>query len=113
MSQLSEFFNKHISIIRSRRERCRECGEQLRGSHSEVAHILPKTTYKSVQCDDDNVVYLCGAWSKNQCHTKFDNSSHEIITQMNIYPYICEKFSILRERVTERIHFNLIELYEK
>ena len=44
---LPEFFQKHITIIKENNLSCVNCGEKLKGDVSEVAHRLPKSTFKS------------------------------------------------------------------
>ena len=53
---LPEFFKKHIEIAKTKC--CANCGEKLKGEVSEIAHRLPKSFFKSIMCDDENVVYL-------------------------------------------------------
>ena len=64
---LPEFFQRHIEIAKTKC--CENSGEKLRGHVSEIAHRLPKSTFKSIQCDDDNVVYLGGMYSNCGCHS--------------------------------------------
>lgn len=82
-SGYSEFFQKHIQNIKENRLCCAECGERLIGDVSEVAHRLPKQKYKDISCQDDNIVYLCGAWSNNQCHFIYDNSYNNLKEMKN------------------------------
>lgn len=102
-SCLGKFFLQHIQNIKQNNLRCAECGEKLRGMHSEVAHILPKSQYPSIQCESLNVIYLCGHLSENQCHNNFDNFSAEKVASMKIYPYICSIFNDLVQKATEVI----------
>lgn len=53
---LPEFFKRHINIIKTQNKHCEECGLKLKGCVSEVAHILPKQKYKSIMCNDLNVL---------------------------------------------------------
>ena len=65
---LPEFFKRHIEIAKTRS--CKNCGEKLKGEVSEIAHRLPKSYFKSIQCNDENVVYLGGRFSN--CAFKWD-----------------------------------------
>ena len=56
---LPEFFIRHVEKIKTEKLCCANCGDKLKGDVSEVAHVLPKQYFKSIQCSDDNVVYLC------------------------------------------------------
>ncbi len=108
-----DFFQKHIQNIKDNRLCCEECGARLSGNTSEVAHILPKQTFKSVSINDDNVIYLCGMYSENQCHHKFDNWSTEEIKKMKIFDKICESFENLLPLLTERINYKITDRYTK
>lgn len=109
-SCLEDFYIRHIERISATKPKCLNCGVVLLGHVSEVAHILPKSKYKSVQCDDDNVVDLCG-FLQNNCHGKFDNSPKEIVASMKCFPYIVEKLELIKPRVEETIHLKILERY--
>lgn len=108
----SEFFQKHINLIKQNQIKCRECGQRLLGDVSEVCHILPKNLFKSIATSDENIVYLCSYRSRNNCHSKFDDGATEQVKQMEIYPYVKEKFSVLKDLVTERINYKIYDRYE-
>lgn len=107
-----EFFEKHVNNIIRNKEICRECGCRLKGNVSEVAHILPKQTFKSISTEDDNVVYLCSWQSENNCHSKFDDGNDEVVHNMKIYPYIQEKVKNLMEKITENINFKFYDTWQ-
>ena len=109
---LPEFFIHHVEKIKTERLCCEECGDKLRGDVSEVAHVLPKQYFKSVMCSDLNVLYLCGLYSDNECHLKFDNLSQEKIKQMKIYPKVQEIFKNLIPIIAERISYKHNERFE-
>ena len=88
---LKEFFPKHMKLIKQGNKRCKECGGTLYGHVSEVAHIAPKSLYKEIMCEDENVIYLCGMYSDNNCHANFDNWGIDRIQNMNIFPYCRDK----------------------
>lgn len=106
---LPEFFQRHIEIAKTKC--CEECEAKLKGNITEIAHILPKQYFKSVMCSDLNVLYLCGLYSNNNCHSNFDNFSQEKIKQMKIYPKVQEIFKQLEEEITEKINYKHRELY--
>jgi len=83
-----QFFQRHLINIANNDKCCEECGHRLIGDVSEIAHILDKSKYKSVSVNDDNVLYLCSWKSPNNCHSKFDNSSEEVIQSMKIFVII-------------------------
>lgn len=106
---LPEFFQKHIEIAKGKY--CEECGSKLQGHISEIAHILPKGYFKSVQCFDLNVLYLCGLYSDKECHSKFDNSAQEKVKKMKIFPKVQDIFKQLEEEITEKINYKHYDLY--
>jgi hypothetical protein len=106
---LPDFFSRHIDIAKT--SYCEECGDKLRGSASEIAHILPKGFFKSIMCNDLNVLYLCGLYSSNGCHDKFDNSSIEEVKNMKIYGRVQENFQKLESQIEEKLNYKHYELY--
>ncbi len=108
---LPEFFQKHIEIAKGMC--CEECGAKLKGNASEIAHVVPKQYFKSVMCNDLNVLYLCGMYSSNQCHSNFDNSAQEKVKQMKIFPKIEELFKQLEQEITEKINYKVYERYTR
>jgi hypothetical protein len=107
---LPEFFKKHIDLAKSKN--CEECGTKLRGDVSEIAHVLPKQYFKSIMRSDNNVLYLCGMYSHNQCHSNFDNWSAEKIKEMKIFPKVQQLFKELQEDITENINYKIYDKYE-
>lgn len=105
-----EFFQKHIVIAKSKY--CEECGYKLTGNVSEIAHVLPKSYFKSVSTEDSNILYLCGMYSKNNCHSNYDNFPAEKVKEMNIYPKVQEVFKQLEEKITEKINYKVYDRYE-
>lgn len=92
-------------MIRDGNAICKECGETLIGNVSEVAHILPKSYFKSIQTEDSNIIYLCSHYSKNNCHAKYDYSSNDVLKEMKIFEYTSKKFQELQELITEKINY--------
>lgn len=106
----TEFFQKHIEVARN--SYCEECGQRLTGDVSEVAHCLPKSYFKSISVNDNNILYLCGRFSTNNCHSLYDNSAIEKVKEMKIYPKIKEIFQQLKPEITESINYKVYEKYE-
>lgn len=104
-----EFFQRHIEIAKNKC--CEECGDKLKGHVSEIAHILNKSYYKSISTDDENVIYLCGLYSKNGCHSKFDSSENKKFKEMLVYPKISIKFVELENKITETINYKTYDRY--
>lgn len=108
-SGLSEFFERHIEIAKSKC--CANCGEKLKGDVSEIAHRLPKSTFKSIMCDDQNVVYLGGRFSNCGCHNLYDGSNEQL---QSLSIFSAEKGVIkkLLEKVTEEINYKTYDRWQ-
>ena len=108
---LPEFFKKHIEIARGKC--CEECGNKLKGNVSEIAHVLPKSYFKSVMCNDLNVLYLCGMYSEKQCHSNYDTWSAEKVKEMNIFTKVELIFKELEKEIIEKINYKVYERYTR
>lgn len=75
------------------------------GDFGEVAHIIPKSKFKSVATNDLNVIYLCGWSSKNNCHAKFDNYSLDKVKSMNCYKECRDRFAEIESDIEENISY--------
>ena len=106
---LPEFFQKHIEIAKTKY--CEECGAKLKGNISEIAHRLPKSFFKSIMCDDDNVVYLCGMYSNNMCHSKYDGTNEQL-QSLNIFSAEKEIVKELIEKVTEKYNWKITDKWQ-
>lgn len=96
---MKEFFERHIQ--RAKGSYCENCGRKLMGHASEIAHIFEKSFFKSVSKNDNNVLYLCGMWSENQCHAIFD-STLTAMSQMKCFSKALEKYKIIRNEIKEK-----------
>lgn len=105
---LPEFFIRHVNKIKTEKLHCANCGEQLKGDVSEVAHRLPKSTFKSIQCDDDNVLYLGGRFSSCGCHALYDGTNEQL-QSLNIFSAEKEVVKELLEKVTEKYNWKILE----
>ena len=105
---LSEFFIRHVNKIKTEKLHCANCKEKLKGDVSEVAHRLPKSTFKSIQCDDDNVVYLGGRFSSCGCHSLYDGTNEQL-QSLNIFSAEKEVVKELLEKVTEKYNWKLLD----
>jgi hypothetical protein len=103
---LPEFFKKHIEIAKNKF--CENCGEKLKGEVSEIAHRLPKSTFKSIMCDDDNVVYLGGRFSSCGCHSLYDGTNEQL-QSLSIFKSEREIVKKLLEKVTEKYNWKLLD----
>ena len=108
---LSEFFIRHVNKIKTEKLHCANCEEKLKGDVSEVAHRLPKSTFKSIQCDDDNVVYLGGRFSSCGCHALYDGTNEQL-QSLNIFSAEKEIVKELLEKVTEKYNWKILERWD-
>ena len=106
---LPEFFKKHIEIAKTKC--CAECGDKLIGDVSEVAHCLQKSIFKSIQCDDDNVTYLCSWKSSNNCHSLYDGTNEQLWS-LNIFEKEKIKIKKLLEKVTEKYNYKILDRWQ-
>ena len=106
-----EFFINCVEKIKKENLCCKECGESLKGHVSEVAHILPKSYFKSIATNKKNWIPLCGSFSSNQCHTNFDNFPEKKFKKMLCYKYICGIFVELEKEITEKIPYKIYDKY--
>lgn len=108
---LSEFFIRHIEKIKTEKICCTNCGDRLRADVSEVAHRLPKSTFKSIQCLDDNVTYLCSYKSSNNCHSKYDGTNEQL-QSLNVFAEEKLKVEKLLEKITEKYNYKILERWK-
>lgn len=108
----SEFFSNMIEEIMVNGLMCGECGDRLIGDVSEVAHILPKTVFKSIATNPENVIFLCSWKSKNNCHGKFD-STNSTLHSMNVYnEELKETVKKLLNVATETPSYKILDKWE-
>ena len=105
-----DFFAKHIANIKVHSLCCEECGEKLKGNASEVAHILSKRNHNEVATKDWNVLYLCGMFSENRCHEKFDRTLKSR-REMKVFKKACEVVQAHRYEVLS-ITEELLQLFD-
>ena len=108
---LSEFFIRHVNKIKTEKLHCTNCGEKLKGDVSEVAHRLPKSMFKSIQCDEDNVIYLGGRFSSCGCHSLYDGTNEQL-QSLNIFSAEKEIVKELLEKVTEKYNWKLLDRWK-
>ena len=108
---LPEFFMKHVDIIKKEKKCCKNCSERLIGDVSEVCHRLPKSTFKSIQCDDENITYLCSYKSSNNCHSKYDGTNEQL---QSLSFFAAEKIKVekLLEKVTEKYNYKILDRWQ-
>lgn len=107
-----DFFKKHINIIKKKKLCCEECNDRLIGDVSEIAHILEKSYFKSVEFEDSNILYLCSWKSTNNCHGKFDNSSTTTLKNMNVFNKAQQQVEELLNLVKEKINYKILDKWQ-
>ena len=106
---LPEFFQRHIEIAKTKC--CANCGEKLKGDVSEVAHRLPKSFFKSIMCDDENVVYLGGRFSSCGCHSLYDGTNEQL-QSLSIFSAEQKIVKELLEKVTETTCYKIYDKWQ-
>lgn len=98
---LKVYFEYHIP----RACKCENCGKGITSPAStNVAHILPKSFFKSVRSNLKNFMYLCG-----DCHQMYDYSWAKAKT-MKVWALACERFEQFKDEIKEK-SINLLNFY--
>ena len=108
---LPEFFIRHVEKIKTERLHCANCGCTLLSDVSEVAHRLQKSLFKSIQCDDENVIYLCSYKSSNNCHSKYDGTNEQLWS-LSIFEEERLKIEKLLAKVTEKYNYKILDRWK-
>lgn len=103
---LGLFFENQINKIKLENIRCEECGCKLKGMSSEVCHIISKSTNPEVGENVNNIVYLCGMFSDNQCHSKFDSSLTDRLN-MNVFPLAKNRYQLFKNEIKRKTNESL------
>lgn len=93
-----DFFKKHINYIKENNICCQECGDRLRGDSSNVCHLVSKSSNPEIATNNNNIIYLCGLYSKNNCHALFD-SNFKNRENMKVFPLAVSKFNLFRYEI--------------
>jgi hypothetical protein len=105
-SDLPEFFEKAIVELNNN-PKCANCGCTINSNynpHWNIAHILPKHTYKSVMAEELNWIPLCSSKDRidgKSCHNDFD-ANISSIADMPCFIIAKEKFNKFKSKVAER-----------
>lgn len=95
-----EFYEEQVKLCRGKR--CMSCSRKLRGDVSEIAHILPKSIFKSIATNPLSVLFLCSnkIYGSDGCHDKYDRS-WEDAKSMPIWVVVIERYNLLKEEIKE------------
>lgn len=107
---LPAFFEHHVSQV----SHCENCGMRISSpGPKNVAHILPKSSFKSVMTEPQNVMYLCSDLDKQEgkgCHDIYD-SGWEKAKSLDIWTVALERFKQFEHKVKEKsmalLHFKI------
>lgn len=107
-----EFYEYHVQKIKNEKICCEECGCNLIGDVSEVAHILQKSFFKSIACNSKNILYLC-SWKSggNNCHSIFDGSVEQL-QKMKIFKGVKETVKELLQEVEEDYNYKILDKWQ-
>lgn len=98
---MKEFYERHTT---KRNVVCAECGKAIfEVTASNIAHILPKTVFKSVAQNDNNFMYLCLAH-----HAQFDTSFRNA-QKMKCWNEALRKYNLFKDEVTE--YHNILNFF--
>jgi DNA-directed RNA polymerase subunit RPC12/RpoP len=113
-ARLPMFFENAI-IDLEEKPMCQNCGHKINTRYEpirNIAHILPKSKYKSVMAHPQNFIFLCSSKDREDgldCHHRFDNSIRSIPNMLCFGP-AKKKFEIFKDEVVERgIIFRIFE----
>ena len=114
-SNLSPYFSYHIEMI-EKSNKCENCQCYLVPSHFHIAHILPKSKYKSVSNNLDNAMYLCTSiLGGNGCHDEFDKNQNDIeyLSTFPIIEKVISRFNKIKKFLTEeeksKVEYRVLE----
>lgn len=112
-SEMDLFFAANRKLMKGK---CLFCGADTMKKddekfHFSLAHLLPKSTFKSVATHPDILIELC--FYNNSCHTNFDNGkiTWEFIKDSAEWLIIREKLMSILPMVDEKERKN--KLYDK
>lgn len=75
---------------------CEECGKSIyKIKSSNIAHILPKSNFKSVEFEYYNYLLLC-----IECHARYD-SSFRTASEMKCFKKAVFRYNLFKEHITE------------
>jgi ribosomal protein S27E len=95
--ELNAFFESHIKILNSKPTKCENCNTLLfNPTSANIAHILPKSIFKSISTNNNNCMYLCLI-----CHGNYDSSWDKAI-KMQCFKKAREKFKLFEQYIIEK-----------
>lgn len=98
---LPAFFQKHVEKVTV----CENCGMEIKyPGPKNVAHILPKSKFKSVMTEDSNVMYLCSGLDRQDgegCHDIYDGGWNRAML-MDVWKIAVKRFKEFEHKVKEK-----------
>jgi len=101
---LPDFYKHHISISKNRK--CENCGLKIKNPGTKnIAHIIPKSRFKSVNDNLDNYLFLCSNFDrfdgKMGCHERYDKSWSSAMS-MPVWKLAVERFNKFKHLIVEK-----------
>ena len=101
----TNFFKYAIEVM-NKVPYCENCGGKIDMSYNtywNIAHILPKSKYKSVATNPYNNLFLCSSKDNTgrDCHREYDNNIEDIVN-MPCFAEAKRKFEIFKPNILER-----------
>lgn len=100
MTPLQLYYEYHLPKV----VRCENCGRPINDvGHKNIAHILPKSQFKSVSTNIDNSLYLCTSLDGpvKGCHEIYD-TGFETAKRMTVWSIAKERFNKFKHLITEK-----------
>lgn len=93
---IEAFFKEAIDFLKNKTCYCENCKNKLYSvSKMNLGHILPKSIFKSVATNKDNLMLLC--WI---CHSNYDSSWKKAIT-MPCFKIAKERYNKFKPYIEE------------
>lgn len=98
---LPAFFRNHIEKITT----CENCNLRITNPDAKnVAHILPKETFKSVMSENHNALYLCTNFDRDDgkgCHERYDYSWGSAM-MMDVWSIAVKRYELFKDKIKEK-----------
>lgn len=110
---LSVYYDTLIRLL-SKNPRCQNCGctiDYRYLPYNNIAHILAKSTHKSVSSNLDNHLFLCDFKDGDggrSCHHYFDNRGFDFVRSMPVFTEALRRFKKIKPFVLEKTNIFLI-----
>jgi nitrate reductase cytochrome c-type subunit len=105
---IDEYYNYHINLNKNKIIKCENCNCNIYNiSRTNIAHILPKSNFKSVSNDVHNYMYLC-----LNCHGTYDYSFKKAAT-MPVINIAITRFKLFSNKLTPKEQYKIPDVFKK